>query len=183
MGIGQFFRKLFGSEEPVQEPSPGQHTKQAEIPRSNKTQKVVCAWIGTFPSEEAFYGDYLSIDYGDDDFDDDYDDDFVDEEPNSQFGKDAGLEDYDDGFMESWWFENLTVEHVLANRESLLDAEHFFDDLIETLKNRDLSGKNTISFMFGMLGKNPANEDLFDYDDMAPANKPIALIFKKEYTD
>lgn len=133
------------------------------------TKKVICVWIGTFESEDKLYEDYLNIDYENDD------------NSESKFAKDAGIGDYDEDFMESWWFDNLELNKLIEYKEDLLDAEYFFDELIAELRNRDLTKRNTISFLFGEKGTYPTNEMLFEYNGAKVSNKPIEFVFRKEY--
>ncbi len=133
------------------------------------TKKIICIWIGTFESENKFYKNYLNFDYENED------------EPESEFGKDAELEYYDEDFMESWWFKKLTLENLVQYKDDVLDSEYFFDELIAELKNRDLTNRNSISFLFGENGEHSTNEMLFEYNGMKMNNKPIEFVFRKEY--
>jgi hypothetical protein len=133
------------------------------------TKKIICIWIGTFESEDKLYKSYLKFDYENDD------------NPKSQFAKDAELEYYDEDFMESWWFNNLELKKLIEYKEDLLDSEYFFDELITELKNRDLTNRNSISFLFGDNGEYSTNEMLFKYNGMKMNDKPIEFVFKKEY--
>lgn len=133
------------------------------------TKKIICVWIGTFESEDELYKNYLNFDYEND------------VEPESDFAKDSGLKYYDEDFIESWWFSELELNKLIEYKNDLLDSEYFFDELIEELKSRDLSTRNSISFLFGEDGKNSTNEMLFDYKGMKTNNKPIEFVFKKEY--
>ncbi|WP_299123415.1 immunity 22 family protein [uncultured Tenacibaculum sp.] len=135
---------------------------------SNK--KIIYAWIGTFKSEKKLYEKYLNIDYSNDDL------------PQSKFGKDVGLEYYDDDFMESWWFKKLNLNELKEYKEDLLDSEHFFDELIIELSKRNLDKRNTILFLFGENGENPINEVLFNHNNHSVNNKRIEFIFRKEYS-
>ncbi|MEO1033257.1 MAG: immunity 22 family protein [Bacteroidota bacterium] len=132
-------------------------------------KKVICFWIGTFESENKLYQNYLNFDYENEN------------EPESEFGKDAGVEYYDEDFMESWWFDELNLNKLNDYKDDLLDSEYFFNELIAELKNRDLTNRNFISFMFGENGEYSTNEMLFEYNGMNINNKPIAFVFKKEY--
>ncbi|WP_405576889.1 immunity 22 family protein [Winogradskyella sp. Asnod2-B02-A] len=132
-------------------------------------KKIICVWIGTFKSEDNLYKNYLNVDYTNDD------------EPESEFGKDAELEYYDEDFMESWWFNQLDLNNITEYKDDLLDSEYFFDDLIKELKNRDLTNRNSISFLFGEKGAHPTNEILFKYNGMESNEKPIEFVFRKEY--
>ena len=133
------------------------------------TKKIICAWIGTFESEDKLYENYSNFDYENED------------EPESEFGKDAELEHYDEDFMESWWFNKLELNKLTEYKEDLLDSEYFFDELIAELKNRDLTNRNSISFLFGENGEHSTNEMLFEYNGMKKNNKPIEFVFRKEY--
>lgn len=133
------------------------------------TKKIICVWIGTFESENVLRQDYLSFDYENED------------DPESEFGKDAGLGYYDEDFLESWWLNNMDLNSLLEHKDKLLDSEYFFDELITELGNRDLSKRNTISFLFGENGENSVNEMLFKYNGIESKNKPIEFVFKKEY--
>ena len=106
------------------------------------SKKIICVWIGTFESEDKLYKNYLNFDYNNDD------------EPESDFAKDSGLKYYDEDFIESWWFSKLELNKLIEYKDDLLDSEYFFDELIEELKSRDLSTRNSISFLFGEDGKN-----------------------------
>ncbi|MBR9847706.1 MAG: hypothetical protein GYB35_17155, partial [Algicola sp.] len=99
----------------------------------------------------------------------------------SKFGKDAELGFYDEDFMESWWFEKLDLDNLTKYREDLLESEYFFNELILELKTRELSNRNSISFLFGENSQNPTNEMLFEYEGMKTIDKPIEFVFKKEY--
>jgi Immunity protein 22 len=133
------------------------------------TKKIICVWIGTFKSEDELFKNYLNFDYTNDD------------EPESEFAKDSGLEYYDEDFMESWWFSKLELNELTEYKDNLLDSEYFFDELIAELKNRDLTNRNSISFLFGEKGAYPTNETLFEYNGMELNNKPIEFVFRKEY--
>tara|TARA_R110001592_G_scaffold183902_2_gene427627 strand:- start:9 stop:422 length:414 start_codon:yes stop_codon:yes gene_type:complete len=133
------------------------------------TKKIICVWIGTFKSEDKLYKSYLNFDYTNDD------------EPESEFAKDSGLEYYDEDFMESWWFSKLELNELTEYKDDLLDSEYFFDELIAELKNRDLTNRNSISFLFGEKGAYPTNEILFEYNGMESNNKPIEFVYRKEY--
>ncbi|MVO07540.1 hypothetical protein GOQ30_00010 [Flavobacterium sp. TP390] len=128
--------------------------------------KVVCVWIGEFDSKENFYNKYFSFNYEDDDI--------------SQFVKDSELEYYDEDFIESWWFEKLSISELKENKEVVLDSEYFFDDLIVELSKQNISTYNTITFLFGEKGENASNQDLFDYES-SNDQKTIRFVFKKEY--
>lgn len=132
-------------------------------------KKVICVWIGSFKSENAFYNNYLNFNYDNED------------NPESQFAKDTGLKYYDEDFIESWWFDKLELNELMKYKDGLLDSEYFFDELIEVLKLKDLNNKNSISFLFGEKSENSINKMLFDYKGMTSLNKPIEFIFKKEY--
>ncbi len=129
-------------------------------------KKVICAWIGTFESEEELRDNYVKVHYSDDD-------------EVSEFGKDTGLS-FDEDFIESWWFEKLSLEDFIENKDCLLDYEYFFDELVEELKSRDLTNRNSITFLFGEEGSS-INEMLFEYDGMQTNGKQIEFVFKKEY--
>ncbi len=129
--------------------------------------KVVCVWIGEFDLRENFYNDYLSFNYEDDEI--------------SQFAKDAKLEYYNEDFIESWWFEKLSISELKENKDIVLDSEYFFNDLIAELTKQNISNYNTITFLFGESGENGFNEDLFDYKNMNNQIKSIKFIFKKVY--
>ncbi|REG89167.1 immunity 22 family protein [Winogradskyella sediminis] len=133
------------------------------------TKKIICVWIGTFESEDELYKNYLNFDYENDD------------NPESEFAKDSELEYYDEDFMESWWFSKLELNKLTEYKDDLLDSEYFFDELIAELKNRDLTTRNSISFLFGENGENATNETLFEYNGMEMKDKPIEFVFKKEY--
>ena len=133
------------------------------------TKKIICVWIGTFKSEDELYKNYLNFDYTNDD------------EPESEFAKDSGLEYYDEDFMESWWFSKLELNELTEYKDHLLDSEYFFDELMAELKNRDLTNRNSISFLFGEKGAYSTNEILFEYNGMEPNNKPIEFVYRKEY--
>ena len=133
------------------------------------TKKIICVWIGTFESEDKLYKNYLKFDYKNED------------ESESEFGKDAELEYYDEDFMESWWFSKLELTKLNEYKDDLLDSEYFFDELIAELKNRDLTTRNSISFLFGENGEHSTNEMLFEYNGMKMNNKPIEFVFRKEY--
>jgi len=128
--------------------------------------KVVCVWIGEFDSKENFYNEYFSFNYEDDDI--------------SQFAKDSELEYYDEDFIESWWFEKLSISELKENKDVVLDSEYFFDDLIVELSKQNISTYNTITFLFGEKGENGSNQDLFDYES-SNDQKTIRFVFKKEY--
>jgi len=128
--------------------------------------KVVCVWIGEFDSKENFYNEYFSFNYEDDDI--------------SQFAKDSELEYYDEDFIESWWFEKLSISELKENKDVVLDSEYFFDDLIVELSKQNISTYNTITFLFGEKGENGSNQDLFDYES-SNDKKTIRFVFKKEY--
>lgn len=132
-------------------------------------KKVICVWIGSFTTEKEFYHNYLRFDYENEN------------NPISKFGKDIELEFYDEDYLESWWFEKLEINNLIENKEDILDAEYFFDDLITELKKRNLSYKNFISFLFGEKGSNPTNEILFQYEGIKSQEKPVEFVFKKEY--
>ena len=132
-------------------------------------KKIICIWIGTFESENKLYKNYLSFDYENED------------ESESEFGKDSELEYYDEDFMESWWFKKLTLDNLVEHKNDLLDSEYFFDELIAELKNRDLTNRNSISFLFGENGEHSINEMLFEYNGMKMNNKRIEFVFRKEY--
>ena len=133
------------------------------------TKKIICVWIGTFESEDKLYKNYLKFDYENE------------EEPKSEFGKDSGLNYYDEDFMESWWFSKLELNKLTEYKDDLLDSEYFFDELIAELNNRDLINRNSISFLFGENGEHSTNEMLFEYNGMKMNNKPIEFVFRKEY--
>ena len=133
------------------------------------TKKIICVWIGTFKSEELLYKDYLTFDYENED------------EPISKFGTDSRLKYYDEDFMESWWFKKLDLNNLNEYKDDLLDSEYFFSDLLTELKNKDLSDRNSITFLFGEDGINTTNKMLFEYSGMDSRNKPIEFIFRKEY--
>ena len=133
------------------------------------TEKIICVWIGTFESEDELYKNYLNFNYENDD------------EPESKFAKDSGLEYYDEDFMESWWFSKLELNKLNEYKNDLLDSEYFFDELIVELKNRDLTNRNSISFLFGENGEHSTNEMLFEYNGMEMNNKPIEFVFRKKY--
>jgi hypothetical protein len=131
-------------------------------------EKIVCVWIGTFKDKDEFYGKYLDINYR--------------QSPStSPFGKDAGLGRYDEDFIESWFFDKLTFKSLSEYKESLLDSEYFFDDLLQELSQKDLNTRNTITFLFGMGGHNAINKHLFEYKGMQTAEKPIEFVFSKKY--
>nr|WP_320119505.1 immunity 22 family protein [uncultured Marinifilum sp.] len=132
-------------------------------------KKIICVWIGTFESEDKLYTNYLNFNYENED------------EPESEFAKDSELEYYDEDYMESWWFSKLELNKLTEYKDDLLDSEYFFDELIAELKNRDLSNRNSISFLFGENGENATNEMLFEYNGMEMKDKPIEFVFKKEY--
>lgn len=132
-------------------------------------KKIVCVWIGTFKSEDKLYQNYLNFDYENEDG------------LESEFGKDAELKYYDEDFMESWWFKKLELNKLYEYKDDLLDSEYFFDELIAELKNRDLTKRNSISFLFGEISQNSVNEILFEYKGMKTSNKPIEFVFRKEY--
>jgi hypothetical protein len=132
-------------------------------------KKIICVWIGTFESEDKLYENYLNFDYENE------------SEPGSEFGKDTGLEYYDEDFMESWWFDKLELNKLTEYKDVLLESEYFFDELIVKLKTNDLTNRNFISFLFGENGEHSTNEMLFDYSGMSKNNKPIEFILKKEY--
>ena len=129
-------------------------------------KKIICAWIGTFKSEEELHRNYLEINYANQD------------NPESQFGRDVGLEYYDEDFMESWWFENLELNIVSERNGALPDSKHFYDDLVNELKTRSFTNRNSITFMFG---DESSNELLFNYSGMDSTEKPIEFVFRKEY--
>lgn len=133
------------------------------------TKKIIVVWIGTFKTEKEFYQDYLKFNYENED------------NPISQFGKDAELEYYDEDYIESWWFEKLEINNLIENQEALLDSKHFFPELITELKKRKLDTINFISFLFGEIGTNPINEMLFEYQGINSTAKPLEFVFKKEY--
>ena len=116
------------------------------------TKKIICVWIGTFKSEDKLYKSYLNFDYTN-----------------------------DEDFMESWWFSKLELNELTEYKDDLLDSEYFFDELIAELKNRDLTNRNSISFLFGEKGAYPTNEILFEYNGMESNNKPIEFVYRKEY--
>ncbi len=134
-----------------------------------KTKKIVCVWIGTAATEEALYHDYLNFDYDDEG------------EAQSPFGNDAELEFYEEDFMESWWFEKLSLDNIIEYKDNLLDAKYFFDDLLAQIKTIDLNNRNFISFLFGETGNNAANEILFDYKGIEAKSQTLAFVFRKEY--
>ena len=133
------------------------------------TKKIICAWIGTFKSEDELYKKYLNFDYTNDD------------EPESEFAKDSGLEYYDEDFMESWWFSKLELNELTEYKDHLLDSEYFFDELMAELKNINLTNRNSISFLFGEKGAYSTNEILFEYNGMESNNKAIEFVYRKEY--
>ena len=104
-----------------------------------------------------------------------------DDEPESKFAQDSELEYYDEDFMENWWFNKLELDKLTEYKDDLLDSEYFFDELISELKKRDLTNRNSISFLFGEKGEHSTNEILFEYNGMDIESKPIEFIFKKEY--
>jgi hypothetical protein len=131
-------------------------------------EKIVCVWLGSFKDKDEFYGKYLDINYR--------------QSPStSTFGKDAGLGRYDEDFIESWFFENLSLDNLSKNREILLDSEYFFDALLQELSQKDLNYRNTITFLFGMGGHNTINKQLFEYKGMQTADKAIEFVFSKKY--
>lgn len=132
-------------------------------------KKIICVWIGTFESEDELYKNYLNLNYENDD------------EPKSEFAKDSGLEYYDDDFMESWWFNKLESNKLKEYKDDLLDSEYFFDELILELNNRDLTNRNSITFLFGENGEFPTNQMLFKYKGIIKKDKPIEFVFQKEY--
>ncbi len=134
------------------------------------TKKIICVWVGTCPSENDLYDNYLSFNYHNN----------IDE-PESPFCKDTGLEYYDEDSMESWWFEEMSITHLLTYKDNLFDSTYFFDELIIELKKYDLTHRNFISFLFGEEGSHSLNENLFEYNGMKSKNKPIEFVFKKEY--
>ena len=133
------------------------------------TKKIICVWIGAFDSETDFYSDYLAHNY-----------DNIDH-PESKFGKDAELEYFDEDFIESWWFEKLTIENLVEYKTGLLEYSYFFEELLTVLKQKDLAQKNTITFLYGEKSSNSTNEMLFKYQGMKNTNKPIEFVFRKEY--
>jgi len=133
------------------------------------TKKIICAWIGTFKSEDELYKNYLNFDYTNDD------------QPESEFAKDSGLEYYDEDFMESWWFSKLELNELTEYKDHLLDSEYFFDELMAELKNINLTNRNSISFLFGEKGAYSTNEILFEYNGMESNNKAIEFVYRKEY--
>jgi hypothetical protein len=133
------------------------------------TKKIIWVWIGTFKSEDKFYKNYLKFNYEKED------------QPESEFGKDSGLDYYDEDFMESWWFSKLELNKLNEYKDDLLDSEYFFDEPIAELKKRDLTNRNSISFLFGENGEHPTNEMLFEYNEKELNDKPIEFVFKKEY--
>ena len=133
------------------------------------TKKIICVWIGTFVSEKKLYQNYLNFDYQNED------------EPQSEFGKDAELKYYDEDFMESWWFNEISLNNLIEHKEDLLDSEYFFEELIIELKNRNLKNRNSIFFLFGQNGENSINEMLFEYNGMKSDDKRIEFVFQKEY--
>jgi hypothetical protein len=132
-------------------------------------KKIICVWIGKFKTEKEFYQDYLKFDYENED------------NSISQFGKDAELEFYDEDYIESWWFEKLKINNLIENQDDLLDSKYFFDDLISELKTRNLNNINFITFLFGEVGNNQANEILFEYQGINSKENPLEFVFKKEY--
>lgn len=106
-------------------------------------KKIICVWIGTFESQDKLYESYLNFDY--------------ENEYESEFAKDAGLEYYDEDFMESWWFDKLGLNKLTEYKEVLLESEYFFDELIAELKTKDLTNRNFISFLFGENGEYSTN--------------------------
>ena len=137
--------------------------------KTTMTKKVICVWTGSFDSEEQFYNDYLCVNYDNEDA------------PTSLFGKDTKIDYYDEDFIESWWFKQLDLDVLNEYKNDLLDAEYFFDDLIEQLKTLDLTKWNTITFLFGEIGTYPTNEFLFNYESPSTKDVPIDFVFKKEY--
>ncbi|WP_033956924.1 immunity 22 family protein [Psychroserpens jangbogonensis] len=133
------------------------------------TIKIICVWIGTFESENELYQNYLNFDYENED------------ESESKFAKDSGLLYYDEDFMESWWFSKLELNKLTEYKDDLLDSEYFFDELIAELKKRNLTDRNSISFLFGEKNQNSTNEMLFEYHGMESNGKPIEFVFRKEY--
>lgn len=83
--------------------------------------------------------------------------------------------------MESWWFKELELNKLIEYKNNLLDSEYFFDELIVELKNKDLTNRNSIMFLFGENGEYPTNEMLFEYNGMRMKNKSIEFVFRKEY--
>ncbi|MBR9846973.1 MAG: hypothetical protein GYB35_13095 [Algicola sp.] len=132
-------------------------------------KKIICVWIGTFESKKKLHQNYLNFDYENE------------EEPESEFAKDTGLEYYDEDFMESWWFNELNLNELSEYKDDLLDSEYFFDELITELEKRNLDNRNFISFLFGENGINSTNEILFEYKGIETNDKPIEFVFKKEY--
>ena len=132
-------------------------------------KKIICVWIGKFESEKDFYQDYLRINYDDNG------------NSISRFGVDAGLENYDQDFMESWWFEKFDVNKLIEFKEDLLDSDYFYEELIAELRTRNPNDINFISFIFGELSENPINEILFEYNETYSIQKTIEFILKKEY--
>ncbi|WP_298121106.1 immunity 22 family protein [Flavobacterium sp.] len=131
------------------------------------TKKIVCVWIGKNASEKEFYQEYLQFDYENDEV--------------SNFGKEAALDYYDEDFIESWWFKKLEVAKLIEYKEELLDSEFFFDDLLRELEHKNLEDKNFITFLFGEISNNSANEFLFNYKVLSSPSNTLEFVFKKEY--
>jgi hypothetical protein len=130
-------------------------------------KKIICVWIGTQTSESKLYQEYLQFDYENDEI--------------SNFGKEAALDYYDEDFIESWWFEKLEISKLLEYKDELLDAEFFFEELLQELEQKNLEDRNFITFLFGEISSNAVNEFLLDYKGLTTPNNALEFVFKKEY--
>lgn len=126
-------------------------------------KKVVCVWIGKTESEKILHDKYLK--FGN---------------KVSKFGIDASIEWYDEDFMESWWYEKLDTDTLIRDKETILDPEYFYDDMIEKLKNEDLSAYNTIHFLFG---SERDNLFLFNFNNQPKNTENLKFVFRKEFSD
>lgn len=108
-------------------------------------QKVVCVWIGKFPSKEEFYHSFLAMKYE------------TEDDIYSEFGKTVGLNWYDEDFIECWWFEKLDFDTLEKYRKGILHHEYFYDDLLQLLYSIEIENFNSITFLFGEKAKYSIN--------------------------
>ena len=96
----------------------------------------VGVWLGYFPSESALYHDFFAWDYADEDH------------STSPFTLASGIKWYDEDFIESWWFDELTLERLNNNVQGLPNHYWFWEGVNQTLASQELSAYNTITFLF-----------------------------------